>query len=64
MPEQITIAKEEMPPDRFEIQIENQFGTTVHIKVTRNLLETLNDGVKAGDLDSLLNDEVVGVKLA
>jgi hypothetical protein len=64
MPEQITIAKEEMPPDRFEIQIENQFGTTVRIKVTRNLLETLNDGVKAGDLDSLLNDEVVGVKLA
>lgn len=64
MPEQITIAKEEMPPDRFEFKIENQFGTVVRIKVTRNLLETLNDGVKAGDLDALLNDEVTGVMLA
>lgn len=64
MPEQITIAKETVPPDRFELIVENQFGTVVSIKVTRNLLETLNNGVKAGDLDKLLNDEVGGVMLA
>lgn len=64
MPESITIAKEEMPPDRFEIKIENQFGTVVHIKVTRNLLETLNNGVKTGALDVLLNDEIGGIQLA
>ena len=64
MPEQITITKEEMPPDRFEVRIENQFGTVVHIKVTRNLLETLNNGIKTGALDVLLDDEVNGLQLA
>lgn len=64
MPEQISITKEEMPPDRFEVKIENQFGTVVRIKVTRNLLDTLNDGIKNGGLDELLRDEVSGLILA
>lgn len=48
---------------RYEIFIVNEFGTTVSIKVSKNLITTLNDGVKAGKIDELLDDEVKDVTL-
>ena len=58
--EEITIAE---ISGKYEIIITNQFGTSVSIKVTKNLITTLNDGVKAGKIDELLDDEVKDVTL-